>query len=267
MQLDGFTLIAQIVNFLILVYLLKRFLYKPIIDAMDRREAGIAQQLAQAEQLEQEARAERQRFEQETQQLAARRQDLINQAQAEADEQRQTLLEFARREVEQTRQQWFDELSREREQFLQALRRELGTELCALTRRTLADMADSELQDQIIAVFLRRLQTLSDAQRQVLLDGASELSISTALELDPAQQERLRSGLSQILGDSLKVQFTQQADLICGLVLRTPSGELGWDVNDYLQELADRLRERVDHTALRAANETPNRPEQNPAGS
>ena len=43
MQVDVFTLIAQIVNFLILVYLLKRFLYRPVLDAMDRREADIAQ--------------------------------------------------------------------------------------------------------------------------------------------------------------------------------------------------------------------------------
>ena len=49
MPIDWFTVVAQAINFLILVWLLKRFLYKPILHAIDEREKGIAAQLAQAE--------------------------------------------------------------------------------------------------------------------------------------------------------------------------------------------------------------------------
>ena len=167
------------------------------------------------------------------------------------------LFESARSDVEQSRRQWFDELSREREQFLQTIRRELGVELCALTRRALADMADTELQGQIIRVFLRRLQTLSNDERQALLDKSRDLTIRAALDLTPDQQKQLQSGLQSILGESLQIQFELQAELICGVVLATSSGELAWDMNHYLQDLADRLRERVEHTVIRAAHETP----------
>ena len=58
MLIDWFTVIAQIVNFLVLVYLLKRFLYKPIIKAMDGREQRIAGRLEEADKREEEARQE-----------------------------------------------------------------------------------------------------------------------------------------------------------------------------------------------------------------
>ena len=56
MLIDWFTVAAQAVNFLILVWLLKRFLYKPILGAMDAREQRIASRLRQAETEKAEAR-------------------------------------------------------------------------------------------------------------------------------------------------------------------------------------------------------------------
>ena len=62
MPIDWFTVVAQAINFLILVWLLKRFLYKPILHAIDEREKGIAAQLAEAEAKKAEAQKERDDF-------------------------------------------------------------------------------------------------------------------------------------------------------------------------------------------------------------
>ena len=62
MLIDWFTVVAQILNFLVLVWLLKRFLYKPVLDAIDAREKGIATKLADAEAKEAEALKEHQEF-------------------------------------------------------------------------------------------------------------------------------------------------------------------------------------------------------------
>ncbi len=62
MPIDWFTVVAQAFNFLILVWLLKRFLYKPILHAIDEREKGIAAQLAEADAKKAEAQEERNDF-------------------------------------------------------------------------------------------------------------------------------------------------------------------------------------------------------------
>ncbi len=49
MLIDWFTVGAQALNFLILVWLMKRFLYKPILNAIDAREKKIAAELADAD--------------------------------------------------------------------------------------------------------------------------------------------------------------------------------------------------------------------------
>lgn len=261
MAVDGFTLVAQIVNFLILIYLLKRFLYRPVLDAMDRREAGITARMEEARRHERQADAEREQLQQERATLDGQRRQLLDEARAAADEEHQTRLAAAQRELEQTRHEWHLEIHREREQFLHALRRRIATGICALTRQVLADLADADLQEQVVAVFLRRLRELPEAQRRSLTDagepsggeppggeppGGEPLRIASAFELTDAQRVQLRETLARLLGQPVEPRFEQQPALVCGLVLRTARGELGWHVEQYLDELEDRLRERLD---------------------
>lgn len=62
MLIDWFTVGAQTLNFLILVWLMKRFLYQPVLDAIDAREQRIAQELADAAQKQAQAQQEREEF-------------------------------------------------------------------------------------------------------------------------------------------------------------------------------------------------------------
>ena len=64
MLIDWFTVIAQVVNFLILVWLLKRFLYRPILNAIDAREKRIAAKIADADAKEAEAQKQREEYQQ-----------------------------------------------------------------------------------------------------------------------------------------------------------------------------------------------------------
>lgn len=96
MLVDWFTLVAQIVNFLILVWLLKRFLYKPVLHAIDEREKRIARELADAAAKQTEARKERDEFQHKNEEFARQRAALLSQAMDEAKTERQRLFEEAR---------------------------------------------------------------------------------------------------------------------------------------------------------------------------
>ena len=97
MLIDWFTVGAQAINFLILVWLLKRFLYKPILHAIDAREKRIAAQLADAEAKKAEAEKERDAFEQKNEAFDRQRAALLKKATDEAKAERQRLLDEARR--------------------------------------------------------------------------------------------------------------------------------------------------------------------------
>src|ERR1700685_4022377 len=99
MPIDWFTVIAQLINFLILVYLLKRFLYKPILHAIDEREKGIAAQLAEAEAKKAEAQRERDDFQHKNELFDQERAALLQQAREAAGAERQRLLDEARKDA------------------------------------------------------------------------------------------------------------------------------------------------------------------------
>lgn len=103
MQIDWITVIAQIVNFLILAWLLKRFLYQPVINAMDQREQLVMQRLTEAEQREQLADQKALQFEQQKSELEQQQQTLIADAREQAEVQKQKMLEAARDEVNSNR--------------------------------------------------------------------------------------------------------------------------------------------------------------------
>ena len=95
MQIDWLTVAAQAVNFLVLVYLLRRFLYQPVVAAMTRREERIAQQLQEAAQREQQALQETQAFQEKNQAFEHDRAAMLSRAEQEVEAHRKTLLEAA----------------------------------------------------------------------------------------------------------------------------------------------------------------------------
>ncbi len=105
MLIDWFTVVAQAVNFLILVWLLKRFLYQPILNAIDAREKRIAAELADADAKKAEAQQEREEFRRKNAEFDQQHTALLNQATAEAAAERQRLFDAARNDADKLARQ------------------------------------------------------------------------------------------------------------------------------------------------------------------
>ena len=115
MLIDWFTVIAQVVNFLILVWLLKRFLYKPILNAIDAREKKVADELANADAKEAEAQKEKEGFKRKNEEFDQQRATLLNKAKDEAKAERQRLLDEVRKEADGLRARQQDALRNDQE--------------------------------------------------------------------------------------------------------------------------------------------------------
>ena len=174
MLIDWFTVGAQIVNFLILVALLKKFLYGPITQAMAAREAKVKAQLAEAESRRQAATAEEAAVHQRLQELEDKRQALAAQVKAEVEDRKKALLEKARQEVEQNRQDWLQTLEREKTALGQSLKERVGYQVFALARLILRELGDTSLEKHFVEVFLKKLQELKPEDRQMFRESLPE---------------------------------------------------------------------------------------------
>ena len=129
MLIDWFTVLAQIINFLILIYLLKRFLYGPIIKAMEKREKNMVDALDRAKNAEKEASQRSLELEKEKEALMHSKERLLAEAKAEVDAWRERKLKASKEEIEALRKSWLDRLNDDRQTFLNALKRRIAEQI------------------------------------------------------------------------------------------------------------------------------------------
>ena len=246
MLIDWFTVAAQIVNFLILVGLLKYFLYGRIIRAMDQREEKIAARLSEAQQREQEAADERQHYQAKQAELAQQQDDILNQARQEADSERRKLLEEAREEVEAVKSRWYEALEREKNTFLQDLRQRAGRQVYTITRQALADLATADLEHQIVEAFCRRLEEQSPEKRRELTDilqQGAEATITSAFVLSQEAKQKIEDILRDYLPGGTALRYQTSPEVISGIELKAPGHKVAWSLDHYLADLEEETRE------------------------
>jgi F-type H+-transporting ATPase subunit b len=243
--INWFTVAAQIVNFLILVALLKRFLYGPIIAAMAARESKIAAQLTEARQKRQEAEQEEASLRQKIQDIAEQRQEMLTEAEHQAEAHKNELFAQARQEVEQIRQKWAASLTREKENFLQNFKQLLAQEVLAISRRALQEMANLELEQRVTQVFLDRLGQLAPEElaaiRQDVQETGGELLITTAFDLSEEIRQQVASRVKEKFGPNLALRFAASGELLAGIELLTSSRKLAWSLGSFLDTLEEDL--------------------------
>ncbi len=242
MLFDWFTFFAQIVNFIILVYLLWRFLYRPINQVMDDRQRQLQERWDDAREQEEKAQQEAQKYRDQQAELEAQRDALISEAKAEAEQKRQELRQSAREEIQQRREQWQEALRQEQNAFYARSRQKLREETIAICRRVLRDLADADLEQQAIALFLERLKKQSNDEKSELSNlkngEIQEVVVWSGFELSSTQRQKIALAFErQNLTQSNAIEFQTNPDLIFGIEARFGDHEVGWNVDDYLQNL------------------------------
>ena len=147
MLIDWFTVGAQALNFVILVWLMKRFLYKPILNAIDAREKRIATELADADSKKAEAQKERDEFQHKNEEFDQQRAALLSKATGEAKAERQRLIDEARKAADALNVKRQETLIKDAHNLNQAISRRTQQEVFAIARKELADLATTSLEE------------------------------------------------------------------------------------------------------------------------
>ena len=247
MLIDWFTVIAQTLNFLILVWLLRRFLYKPILDAVDAREKRIAAQIADAAAKMADAQAERDEFQQKNAEFDNQRTALLSKATSDADAERQRLMDEARKAADAQTILRQETLINDAKNLNQSIRLRTQQEVFAIARKTLADLAGANLEERIGDVFVSRLRALNGAAKESLGDALKTASspavIRSTFGLSLDQRMAIQNALNEIFSAEISIRFETDANLISGIELTTNGQKLSWSISDYLLSLENSVGE------------------------
>jgi F-type H+-transporting ATPase subunit b len=239
MLIDWFTVIAQIINFLVLVVLLKRFLFDKITKAMDEREKRIASALKDADNTREIAEEEVERYRRMNQELEDNRNRILAEVKDEALSIRQKLIENARSEVEDVKTLWCESVEREKNSFLVELRGLIGKEAVSVVRSALSDLANVELEQRIVDVFAEQFSNMSEEKileiRNIFQTTAREIKVDTAFDLSDDQKKAIEGLLQRRIAKDLPVGFERSENNVCGIELRFQGYRIGWSIESYLK--------------------------------
>lgn len=256
MQIDWVTVVAQIANFLILVWLLQRFLYGPITRAMARREQGIKERMDQAAQQRNVADEEIRAYHEKQEALDRRRDQLLAEAREAAEEERKALEREARETVERRRRDWMSQLEEQRDAFLRELRHRSTERFYALARRALTDLGGVELEEQLALGFVRELQRLDQQTTEKIVracaDAGHTVAIRSRFDLSTPVKRRLTEAVHQRLGEEAQVEYETEPGASCGIALKAGSQTVAWSIDSYLEDFAKAVEEDLSHVARHA---------------
>ena len=265
MLVDWFTVAAQITNFLILVWLLNRFLYKPILDAIDAREKRIADELASAAARRAEAETQRTEFQRKNAEFDRQRAALMSQATSDAQAERARLFDAARNAAAELANKRIEALRSDAAMLNGEIRRRTQQETFAIARKALADLATVSLEERLADVFVRRLRDLDPHTKTLLAEAlasnAGPALLRSAFDLPEPQRALITAALNEVFAADVHVRFETAPDLVGGIEFTVNGYRVAWSIGDYLASLERRvgelLNEPPERAPISAAGATP----------
>lgn len=247
MPIDWFTVAAQAINFLLLVWLMKRFLYKPVLRAIDAREKRIEEQLADARAQKMEALEEKEEFQRKNEIFDQERTELMNAAAEEAKSEKMRLLEEARASAEELQAKWREGLEKDASRLEEDFQSRVRKDVFFIVRKTLSDLAGEELEGKIIDLFLRRLEAMDEETRTSLApvskDPDGSVQLRTAFPLTEKQQKRIAQEVKRLFALKGEPKFTVEEDLLAGIELSAKGQKISWTIDDYLLSLRESVED------------------------
>ena len=241
MLIDWFTVGAQAVNFVVLVWLMKRFLYKPILDAIDARDKLIATELADADAKKAEAQKDRDEFQHKNEAFDQQRAALLGKAADEAKAESQRLIEEARKAADALAAQRQETLTTDARNLGQAISLRTQQEVFAIARKALADLATTSLEERMGEVFTRRLREMNGQAKETLgaaLKSASEPArVRSVFDVPAEQRAAIQNALNETFSAEFHVRFETAPDLVSGIELTTNGLKVGWSIAEYLASM------------------------------
>jgi F-type H+-transporting ATPase subunit b len=233
--IDWFTVLAQIINFLILILLLRRFLYGPIMKAMEERKRRIAAAMEQAKKAEEEAKQLSTELLQEKESLFKAKETLMFEARKEVEAWKEKTLKDIKLEVEKLRQSWMDRLNQDKAVFFQKLKNQVAGHVMHIGEKVLQDLANERLEKQVISVFLQKVEAQKDHLELGRAQG--KVRVQSGFELDPEHSGNLRQKLEKWLPKAQTVEFDVARDFGIGIQLQVGDRKVEWNLADYLEGL------------------------------
>jgi F-type H+-transporting ATPase subunit b len=240
MKINWFTIIAQIINFIILVWLLKKLLYKPVLNAISNREKERESLLNSAELKMAEAKQMQSDLQKKNEDLEKQKEELLKKIEEEVEEEKKRRLMEVYKMSDQLKDHLIKSIKEEKEQYIDELVNRVESEVFSLSKKVLKDLSSLNLQEVVTQIFIERLKNIDGKKRENLTgDTGTKVQkavVKSAFEINSSLKEQIGAIIKKI-ADINEIQYEVDPDLICGIELIINGYRVAWSIKDYLNSM------------------------------
>ena len=284
MLIDWFTVVAQVVNFLLLAWLLKRFLYRPILDAIDAREQRITTEISDANTKRTEAIQQRDEFQHKNSLFDEQHAARMNQVSEDAKAEQVRLFELARQESEHLSYTLQLAIKNEQQSLQETLNQFTQNEVFEIARKVLTDLADTSLEERVTNIFIKQLNALNKDEREAFSSAFKDsgginkdtIIVRTAFALPAEQCKLIGEAINDVFVNivdikstnsktnktdvgkdlNVKLKFVIEPDVVCGIELSGKGQKISWSIHDYLDSLSKGVSQLLESISNDKSNTT-----------
>ncbi|OPZ78767.1 MAG: ATP synthase subunit b, sodium ion specific [Alphaproteobacteria bacterium ADurb.Bin438] len=245
MGIDWVTFSAQIVNLIVLGWLLKRFLYKPILNAIDAREKAISSRVSEANDLAKKAEQEISDLRLKKDSFEKDKYAILSKAKEEAENTKERLLRDAKIDVEIQKEVWFNDLEKQKQAFFDNANDAIIASFINLANKALTDLASSNLETQMLEVFKQKLNKIDAVEKEAFVKNAIEDGVIKAVfSFDIDDKENVSKFIKNSLNlkNDVEIIFEVDKKLICGVELKAKEKSLSWSMKEHLNNFTKELK-------------------------
>ncbi len=245
MQINWFEVFAQILNFFILLFLLNKFLFKPVMAAMEKREEEIAKTIQNAESKFSEADNLVRDYEKKLSEIKNQEEIILTQAKKDAEEKRDLLLNQYKEEVKLRKQNFENEFNNEKADFIREFRKFLAGYTMKISKKVLEPLSSTKLEDK---VFVGLLKTIENTDPNILNEekktDKGNIIVESSGDITSSQKEELEKSILNIINADKTnhfIEFKKNPELIYGYKIIFNTFTINENLNFYLKDLEEEV--------------------------
>lgn len=247
MNINWFEVVAQMVNFVVLLFVLQKLFYKPLTEAMAERQQAIAKIQEEAAQKMMEADATISDYHEKLAAIEETAQQTLENAKREAESTKTALLKTYRMQADEKRQTYLNELEDEKTRISVELRGVLGKSAVDIAAHILHMTIDESSEEKLFRTFIGKIHALkSDSPELMHLTHQAKVSLVSATEMPMEKRQIVEEILQEKLGAPVVIAYLTDKELVAGHELKFETFTLHHNIRKYVEESEKKIMQTME---------------------
>ncbi|WP_457622648.1 F0F1 ATP synthase subunit delta [Persephonella sp.] len=249
MKLDLLTYLFEIINFFVLLWILKKLLYNPVISVLKKRKNYIDQKIREAEEAESKLKKIKDEYNHVLKEIEELKKTKIAQIEKEVQQEKERLYSEMKKELDAQRQKFLESLEIEKKEAINELKEETVRYALKFVSKLLTSISDKNLHKKLLSIALEGIRSIN---REEIDDIAAELkerntvTVETAYPLSEDEIESIKKSIKDMFGVNVTIKIEEKNDLIAGVKIHIASKMIDASLEGQISVFETLLRDKIE---------------------